>query len=123
MREKTVGTTSGKTRAAARKEPRSYPRPEWLPKAVIAEEELCPDCFKVCGTKSRYQLVCILGKKPEGLTVGELTKQLKLRQPTVTHHLQVLRSVEAVESRDQGRERVYSLNRKAHCFEECKIPF
>lgn len=123
MSAKSVGTTRGKTHATGRKEGRAYPRPAWLPKDVVAEEELCPDCFKVCGTKSRYKLVCILGKNPEGFTVGELTKQLKLRQPTVTHHLNILRSVEAVDSRDQGRERVYSLNRKAHCFSECKIPF
>ncbi len=102
---------------------RRYKRPAWVKKTVMAEDELCPDCFKVVGTKSRYQLVCMLGKEPNGMTVSELTDKLKLRQPTVTHHLNVLRSVEAVQSVDQGRERVYSLNRDAHCFEECKIPY
>lgn len=76
---------------------------------MVAEEELCPDCFKVVGTKSRYKLVCTLGKAPQGLTVTKLTEALKLRQPTVTHHLSVLRSVGAVDSVDIGRERVYSL--------------
>lgn len=98
-------------------------RPAWVKKSVVAEEELCPDCFKVVGTKSRYQLVCMLGKAPQGLTVTKLTETLKLRQPTVTHHLSVLRSVGAVDSVDHGRERVYSLKRDAHCFEECKIPY
>jgi DNA-binding transcriptional ArsR family regulator len=55
--------------------------------------------------------------------VSELTQKVKLRQPTVTHHLQVLRSVDAVESEARGRKRVYKLNRGAHCFEECKIPY
>lgn len=122
MEKKSLGTMSRKTPKGGRPEQRR-PRPAWIPKNVLAEEDLCPDCFKVCGTKSRYSLVCMLGKAPEGMTVGQLTKRLKLRQPTVTHHLQVLRSVDAVQSVDRGRERVYALNRDAHCFEECKIPY
>jgi predicted transcriptional regulator len=105
------------------KQDQTYPRPAWVPHTVTGEEELCPDCFKVVGERSRYNLVCILGKSKEGLTVGELTKKINLRQPTVTHHLQVLHSVDAVESESRGRERVYRLNRNAHCFEECKIPY
>lgn len=100
-----------------------YKRPSWVKKNEVSEEELCPDCFKVVGERSRYNLVCMLGKKKGGMTVGELTDRMKLRQPTVTHHLQVLRSVDAVASEDRGRERVYRLNRGAHCFEECKIPY
>ncbi len=102
---------------------RPYPRPSWLPRAVSGEEELCPDCFKVVGERSRYKLVCLLGKKSEGMTVGALTQCLKLKQPTVTHHLKVLRSVDAVASEPSGRERIYQLNRTAHCFKECKIPY
>ena len=103
---------------------KTYKRPAWVKKGVTSEEELCPDCFKVVGERSRYKLVCILGKSPEGLSVGALTKKLKLRQPTVTHHLQVLRSVSAVNvAEPRGRSRIYSLNRSAHCFEECKIPY
>ena len=102
---------------------KTYPRPVWIKKSVVAEEELCPDCFKVVGTKSRYQLVCMLGKASDGMTVTELTKRLKLAQPTVTHHLNTLRSVNAVTSVDAGRERIYQLNRGAHCFDECKIPY
>lgn len=101
---------------------KTYPRPTWVKKSIVAEEELCPDCFKVVGSKSRYQLVCMLGKS-DGMTVTELTKRMKLTQPTVTHHLNTLRSVDAVGSEDKGRERIYRLNRDAHCFDECKIPF
>lgn len=101
-------------------EKETYLRPSWV---KSGEEELCPDCFKVVGDRSRYNLVCMLGKAKNGMTVGELTDQIKLKQPTVTHHLNILRSVNAVESEDRGRERVYRLNREAHCFEECKIPF
>jgi len=106
-----------------KKQARTYPRPSWVPHTVSGEEELCPNCFKVVGERSRYKLVCMLGKVSDGMTVTELTERLKLKQPTITHHLQVLRSVHAVESERSGREQIYQLNRKAHCFEECKIPF
>ena len=107
---------------AQKKHPKekTYKRPAWV---KSGEEVLCADCFKVVGVRSRYNLVCTRGKVKDGLTVGELTKTAKLRQPTVTHHLKVLKSVNAVHSREQGRERIYKLNRDAHCFEECKIPF
>ncbi len=102
---------------------KTYPRPAWVPKSVNTEAELCPDCFKVVGVQSRYKLVCLLGMSEKGITVTELTEGLGLRQPTITHHLNVLRSVNAVAFEDRGRERVYSLNRTAHCFEECRIPY
>lgn len=101
----------------------TYPRPEWVPQNVSSEERLCPDCFKVVGVQSRYTLVCLLGQSKDGMTVSELTDKLGLRQPTVTHHLQTLKSVDAVQSVQRGREQIYSLNRTAHCFEECNIPY
>ncbi len=104
-------------------ETRTYKRPVWVPKNVASEQELCPDCFKVVGEKSRYNIVCLLGKTKEGMTVGEIKETTHLTQPTVTHHLQVLCSVDAVECEPRGRERVYKLKRDAHCFEECKIPY
>ena len=122
MNQKRVGTRSSNTK---KKDSQvvTYPRPAWVPKTVSSEEELCPECFKVVGEKSRYSLVCMLGKVEDGLTVSELTERMHLRQPTVTHHLQVLKSVAAVTIESRGRERVYTLNRTAHCFEECKIPY
>lgn len=107
----------------AHSETKTYPRPAWVKPSVVNEAELCPDCFKVVGVQSRYKLVCILGKLKKGTTVGDLTEQLGLKQPTITHHLNILKSVNAVDVEDKGRERIYSLNREAHCFEECKIPY
>lgn len=102
---------------------KTYARPKWVPQTVSNEERLCADCFKVVGVHSRYRLVCLLGKSKNGMTVGQLTDKLGLKQPTVTHHLQTLKSVDAVDNEARGREQVYSLNREAHCFEECKIPY
>jgi len=101
---------------------RTHPRPSWVPQDS-SSEDLCPDCFKVVGDRSRYKIVCMLGKNEEGMTVGEITDQTHLKQPTVTHHLQTLCSVDAINCEPRGRERIYSLKRDAHCFEECKIPY
>lgn len=101
----------------------TYSRPEWVPVGVSSEKELCPECFSVVGERKRYDLVCILGKNSSGMTVGKLTELLKLKQPTVTHHLQLLASLDAVKGEKIGREHIYKINRKAHCFEECKIPY
>lgn len=99
---------------------KTHKRPAWV---KSGEEELCPECFKAVGDKNRYKLICLLGKSPEGLNVSEMTKVLKLTQPTVTHHLQILREVNAVDSSKSGRENIYKLNRSAHCFEDCQIPY
>lgn len=117
---KRVGTKHGKTKKDHGKEEGVYKRPSWV---ESGEDMLCPDCFKVVGERSRYNLVCMLGKSKTGMTVTELTEKMHLRQPTITHHLQVLKSVDAVQSVERGRQRVYSLNRDAHCFEDCKIPY
>lgn len=123
MNNNQLGKRAAKKNRATKKDERTYPRPSWVPKTVSSEEELCPDCFKVVGEKSRYTLVCMLGKAEGGMTVTELAERMRLRQPTITHHLQTLHSVDAVEVERRGRERVYTLNRSAHCFEECNIPY
>lgn len=122
MNRKKLGKKINKTIKEV-KQGETYPRPSWVPDTVSGEKELCPDCFKVVGERSRYNLVCMLGKAIEGMTVGQLTEKMKLQQPTVTHHLQVLESVNAVKGESQGRNKIYKLNRDAHCFEECKIPY
>ncbi|MEX0913269.1 MAG: metalloregulator ArsR/SmtB family transcription factor [Candidatus Paceibacterota bacterium] len=99
---------------------KSYKRPSWV---KSGEEELCPECFKAVGDKNRYKLICLLGRSPKGLNVTKLTDDIKLAQPTVTHHLNILREVNAVKVTAAGRERIYELNRHAHCFEDCQIPF
>ena len=104
-------------------EKKTYKRPAWVKASVMSEEELCPECFKVVGVKSRYQLVCYLGKQKDGASVSSLTDELGLAQPTVTHHLNTLKSVDAVAVEEKGRERIYRLNRDAHCFDECQIPY
>ncbi len=117
-----MGIKSKKHITTSKKE-KTYPVPPWVPPHLVTVKELCPDCFKVVGEKSRYSLVCLLGGTQDGMTVTELTEKMSLQQPTITHHLQILESVNAVKMLPEGRKRIYTLNRDAHCFEECKIPY
>jgi DNA-binding transcriptional ArsR family regulator len=43
-------------------------------------------------------------------SVGELAESLRVAQPVVSKHLRVLRDVDLVARRDDGRRRVYRLN-------------
>ncbi len=92
-------------------------------KGLGLEKETCPDCFKVVGERSRYRLVCMLGMEQKGLSVTDIARKMSLRQPTITHHLRVLQSVNAVRVLQKGKEKIFSLNKAAHCFDECRIPY
>jgi DNA-binding transcriptional ArsR family regulator len=46
-------------------------------------------------------------------SVGELVELLGLAQPQVSKHLRVLREVGVVEVREDGRQRLYSVNARA----------
>ena len=87
---------------------KTYKRPSWVPQTVSSEKELCPECFKVVGEKSRYNLVCVLGKAKTGMTVKELTATMKLTQPTISHHLQVLQSVDAIKFENEGTKKYFN---------------
>jgi len=54
-----------------------YPRPHWIAAEQMEEEDLCPECFKAVGVKSRYKLICTLAKCKNGATVTELTGFLR----------------------------------------------
>ncbi len=120
MNQKHLGTSPTPATKGGTTEEQVYKRPSWV---KSGEEWLCPECFKAVGDKNRYKLICMLGKNTSGLTVSFMTKELKLKQPTVTHHLNTLKTVDAVTVEERGRERIYKLNRDAHCFEECQIPY
>jgi len=51
------------------------------------------------------------------LSVNEIVEQLKVTQPTVSHHLSVLREAGLVQAREEGKQTFYMLNqeRLANC--------
>ncbi|MBE3039126.1 MAG: winged helix-turn-helix transcriptional regulator [Chloroflexi bacterium] len=47
-----------------------------------------------------------------GLSVNEIVERLNVTQPTVSHHLSILREAGLVEVRQEGKQTFYKLNQK-----------
>ena len=59
------------------------------------------------------------------LSVGEVVEKLDVSQPTVSHHLAILREAGLVDVREEGKQTFYSLNqeRVAVCCGQLMIKF
>jgi DNA-binding HxlR family transcriptional regulator len=66
--------------------------------------------FKVLGNESRLRIMGLLANQER--SVGELAAQLELREPTVSHHLAMMKELGLVEVRAEGNTRIYQLNTK-----------
>lgn len=64
--------------------------------------------FKALGNESRLKIVGLLAGNER--SVGELADFLELREPTVSHHLAVMKNLGLVEVRAEGNNRIYNLN-------------
>ncbi len=66
------------------------------------------DAFNAIAEPCRRDILKVLADGE--LPVGELVVRLDLPQPQVSKHLTVLRTVDLVRSRAQGRQRLYRVN-------------
>ena len=57
-------------------------------------------------TRQKIMLLCCC----EWLSVTEIVEQLNVTQPTVSHHLAILRKAGLVEVREEGKQTFYTLN-------------
>jgi len=66
------------------------------------------------------KLVCC-----QWLSVSEIVEQLDVSQPTVSHHLALLRESGLVDVREEGKQTFYSLNQEriAYCCGQLMIRF
>jgi hypothetical protein len=67
--------------------------------------------FKALADESRLKIVGLLANGERN--VQELAKLLKLREPTVSHHLAILREAELVQMRTEGNTHWYRLDFEA----------
>jgi DNA-binding transcriptional ArsR family regulator len=74
----------------------------------MARASTTSDAFNAVAEASRRQLLNAIGTGE--VTVGELVGQLGLTQPQVSKHLGVLRAVDLVSVRTDGRHRRYRVN-------------
>jgi DNA-binding transcriptional ArsR family regulator len=74
----------------------------------MARAATTADAFNAVAEPRRRQILDVLagGERP----VNDLVALLGLAQPQVSKHLKVLREVDLVDVRDEGRQRMYRLN-------------
>ena len=66
------------------------------------------DFAKAMADKTRQEIMraCCC----QWVSVGDLAAQTKVSQPTVSHHLAILRDAELVDVRHEGKQSFYTLN-------------
>lgn len=77
------------------------------------------DFAKVLADETRQQImrICCCAR----LTVNEIVAQTGVSQPTVSHHLKVLREAGLVTAQRQGKEIFYSLNQETMADNCCRV--
>lgn len=68
----------------------------------------CIPVFTMLQDENRQQILMLLFDEKE-MTVTELTEQLSISRPAVSHHLKLLLDSKLVEVKKNGKERIYSL--------------
>jgi predicted transcriptional regulator len=64
--------------------------------------------FKVLANENRLKMLCLLTSREAN--VGKISAYLKLRPPTVSHHLSKLKEIGLVKMRRERNDHLYSLN-------------
>ena len=71
--------------------------------------------FQLLSDRTRLSIVMLLAQGSRN--VSSLCETLKLPQPTVSHHLALLRRSSVISSRREGKQVFYSLNGQADQFD------
>jgi ArsR family transcriptional regulator, arsenate/arsenite/antimonite-responsive transcriptional repressor len=72
-------------------------------------------------TRQKIMNICCC----DSLSVNEIVEKLDVSQPTVSHHLAILREADLVTVREEGKQTFYSLNQEniAICCGQLMIKF
>jgi len=71
--------------------------------------DACCLLFHALSDATRQKIVELLSRQE--MTVGAIVKHFKVSQPSISHHLDILKRANMVQSEKRGREVYYSLNR------------
>jgi DNA-binding transcriptional ArsR family regulator len=80
----------------------------------MAKNDLAPlaGFFKLASDKTRLQILALLAEEGE-LNVNDICVRLQLAQPTVSHHLGLLRMNRVIANQRKGKQVFYSLQSHA----------
>lgn len=71
------------------------------------------NAFKALGDPTRIQIMSILAGSDEPTCVCEITPRFSISQPTISHHLRILRDADFIYAERRGTFMYYQLNRAA----------
>jgi ArsR family transcriptional regulator len=86
--------------------------PAVLPQVQACAADLAPIC-RALGDATRLQIVALLARAGRYLCACEIEAHFALAQPTISHHLQVLRKAGLVETERRGTWIHYRLRPEA----------
>ncbi|MGG1674885.1 autorepressor SdpR family transcription factor [Neobacillus sp. NRS-1170] len=66
------------------------------------------EAFKALSDPSRRKILHLLKKKD--LSAGEIADQFNMTKPSISHHLNLLKQANLVDSEKKGQQIIYSLN-------------
>jgi ArsR family transcriptional regulator, arsenate/arsenite/antimonite-responsive transcriptional repressor len=72
--------------------------------------EECSDFFNVLSDKTRQEIIMLFSTKKE-VCVTEIAENFTLNRTTISHHLNLMRRSKFLNSRKDGKEVYYSLNK------------
>ncbi|GAA4102169.1 hypothetical protein GCM10022248_88770 [Nonomuraea soli] len=75
-----------------------------------AEAEEYASWFKALADATRIQIVSLLARQREPMTVGEIVAAVSIGQSTVSHHLKILAEVRFVLVEHRGTSSLYRIN-------------
>ena len=75
----------------------------------------CVEFFKALSDENRQRIIELLENKD--MCVSEIVDCCGLSQPTISHHLNILKNVGLVAAKKKGQQTYYSLNK--NWFKEC----
>ena len=80
---------------------------------MSADEKNCIDCFSVLADRTRVKIIKSLQRHEHN--VSELTQEMCVTQPTISHHLRQLEALGLVSKEKRGRETFYEFNKEYPC--------
>ncbi len=72
----------------------------------------CVDFCKALGDETRQRILEVLLSRGE-MCVGDLVNTFNLSQPTISHHLTLLKNAKLVTSRRDGKQVFYAIDRES----------
>lgn len=78
--------------------------------AILCEG--CMDLFNAFADETRQKIIMIFASKKE-VCVNDIASHFTLSRPTISHHLNLLKRSKILNSRKEGKEVYYSVN-KSH---------